>query len=489
MQKIYNSQTQKKEVFETLSPQEVKMYVCGPTVYGLLHVGNFRGPVFFNLVRNWLERSGYKVTFVYNYTDVDDKIIQKALAEGTSSHEVSERYITEFQRDFAALGLKSHSHNPKVTEFIPQIVDFVADLVKKGAAYTVAGEGGSQDVVFSIDGFADYGKLSGRKPEDLIAGSRVDVNEKKKNPLDFVLWKSSKPGEPSWASPWGAGRPGWHIECSAMIRCLLGDQIDIHGGGSDLIFPHHENEIAQSEAVTGKPFVRYWMHNNMLTFGSQKMSKSLGNIRSLRDFLSEYPAEVYKYMILSVHYRSLLDFSEEAILRSLTGLGRIYSAMSFAESLVSEPDVGDGDDPQFASFLAGLSQGAREALQDDFNTPEVMARVFEAVRQFNTVARGTGPRSPAQRAVARQFLNWLRDWGQLMSVLGEPPHAFLMSVDDLLLAKKGLSRDQVQGLVEERNRARASKQFKAADILRDQLAGMGVLLFDSPQGTRWEMAK
>ena len=269
--KMYNTATRQKEEFKSITPGEVKMYVCGPTVYNYLHIGNFRGAIFFNLVRNWLERAGYKVTYVYNYTDVDDKIIKKANEEGVESIEISERYIKEFEKDFNRLGLTKHEHNPKVTDFMPQIISFVDDLVKKGMAYVVDGE-----VFYEIKNFPNYGKLSGKNLEDLEAGARVEVDSKKHNPADFVLWKPAKPDEPYWDSPWGKGRPGWHIECSAMIQSILGETIDIHGGGIDLKFPHHENEIAQGEGRTGKCYCNHWMHNDFLNMNDEKMSKSLG---------------------------------------------------------------------------------------------------------------------------------------------------------------------------------------------------------------------
>jgi len=285
--KMYNTATRQKEEFKSITPGEVKMYVCGPTVYNYLHIGNFRGAIFFNLVRNWLERAGNKVTYVYNYTDVDDKIIKKANEEGVESIEISERYIKEFEKDFNRLGLTAHDQNPKVTDFMPEIISFVDDLVKKEMAYVVDGE-----VFYEIKNFPSYGKLSGKKLEDLEAGARVEIDSKKHTPADFVLWKPAKPGEPSWDSPWGKGRPGWHIECSAMIQSILGDTIDIHGGGIDLIFPHHENEIAQGEGRTGKCYCNHWMHNDFLNMNDEKMSKSLGNIITGRDFMEKYHPEI-----------------------------------------------------------------------------------------------------------------------------------------------------------------------------------------------------
>lgn len=477
---VYNSQTQKKEEFQTIVPGEVKMYVCGPTVYDFLHVGNFRGAIFFNLVRNWLEYRGYKVTFVYNYTDVDDKIINRAKADGVSSEEIANQYVLEFQKDFDSLKLRRHTHNPRVTEFMPPIVEFVQELIKNGKAYVADG-----DVYFDVHSISDYGKLSHKKVEDLEQGVRIEVDSRKKHPADFAVWKSSKAGEPSWASPWGQGRPGWHIECSAMARGLLGDSIDIHGGGLDLIFPHHENEVAQSEGATGKPFVRYWMHNNMLNFGSQKMSKSLGNVRTARSFVKEYNAEIFKYLMLSAHYRSVLDFSPAQIEHVISNLARIYSAMALASKVAGAgPEV-----PDFQKTIDDAKSGVEKSLDDDFNTPEALARLFEVIRSFNSSVRTPGPVTPKKAAIAKAFLDFSAWFGGLMSLLNESPVEFLVTLDDMLLKKKNLERGQVDLLVHERGTARAAKDFKRADELRDQLLGMGILVQDSAQGSDWEVAK
>ena len=317
--KVYNTLIRDKENFLPLKAPAVTMYICGPTVYGLLHVGNFRGPVVYNLMRNWLEHLGYKVTMALNFTDVDDKIINKANDLKKDPALLAEEFIAEYKKDFADLGLRAHDLNPTVTDSMPAIINMIATLIDKKNAYVA-----DQDVNFSIQSFPDYGKLSGRNVDDLQAGARVEVNEKKQNPLDFALWKGAKTGEPFWESPWGKGRPGWHIECSAMICKHFGEQIDIHGGGTDLVFPHHENEIAQSEAVSGKPLVKYWLHTHMLNFAGQKMSKSLGNIMSMREFLEAYHAEIYKWMILSSHYRSTSDFGDDAVHRAVSGLARVY---------------------------------------------------------------------------------------------------------------------------------------------------------------------
>ncbi len=480
---VYNSQSQKKEEFKPLEDKKVKMYVCGPTVYDLLHVGNFRGAIFFNLVRNWLEYRGYDVTFVYNYTDVDDKIINRANEEGVPAGEISKKYIEEFEKDFAALKLRKHSHNPKVTEFMGQIIDLIQKLVENGKAYVVDG-----DVYYDVHTFPEYGKLSHKKLEDLEAGFRIEVDSRKKHPADFALWKKSKPNEPSWESPWGPGRPGWHIECSAMARALLGEQIDIHGGGLDLIFPHHENEIAQSEGATGKPFAKYWMHNNMLNFGSQKMSKSLGNVRSARSFMQEYHPEILKYLMLSAHYRSVLDFSPVAIENVISALARIYSALALAEKTAKAHEATEVPE-DFQKLLDMARKGVEESLDDDFNTPEMWARLFDVIRAFNNIVRAPGPVTPKKAAVSKAFLSFAHWLGDLTGLFSEPPGEFLRFLDDMLLRKKSLDRSEIDRIVAERAQARAEKNFAKADELRARLQEMGILVQDSAQGSEWEVAK
>ena len=463
------------------------MYVCGPTVYGLLHVGNFRGPIFFNFVRNWLEKSGYKVEFAYNYTDVDDKIIDRANKEGVTAEEISEKYIGEFQKDFQALRLRPHTYNPKVTETMGPIVEIVGRLIEKKKAY-VANDG---EVLYSVRSFDDYGKLSKKNLDDLQSGARVDIDPKKRDPLDFALWKPAKPGEPKWSSPWCDGRPGWHIECSAMVESIFGDSVDIHGGGSDLIFPHHENEIAQSEGASGKKFARYWMHNNMLTFGDKKMSKSLGNIMTAREFLAKYDAEILKYMMLSVHYRSLSDFSEDAIGAAIHGLAKFYSALAMADRvIVSGNGVAAGSPPKaFADLLASSTKAITEGLNDDFNTPEMFAAIHGAIKAFNAGYRPGQKVTPEILAMAKGFREWMAEQGKVLSLLEEDPASYLRSLDDRLLTEKGLSRSEIDGVIAERTQARATKDFKKSDELRDLLASKGIAVQDTPQGTLWEVAK
>jgi cysteinyl-tRNA synthetase len=340
------------------------------------------------------------------------------------------------------------------------------------------------DVLYSIRSKADYGKLSHRNPEELLAGVRIELDKKKKDPLDFALWKSSKPGEPSWDSPWGKGRPGWHIECSAMSGSILGEQIDIHGGGMDLIFPHHENEIAQSEGCFGKQYVKYWMHNNMINLGGAKMSKSLGNIVKARSFMDEYNPELLKYIMLSVHYRSVTDFSETAIDNSIHGLARIYSALAVAESLTE----GEATDSEFSKICHQAQDGINQALNDDFNTPEAFARVFEVTRNFNAqVKRGVKNKSSSSKA--NDYLKLVKGFGKHMSLLQHPAEEFLRELDDMLLRRKKLQREQVDLIVQERAQARAAKDFAKSDELRKKLSDMGITVADSPTGSHWEVTK
>lgn len=484
--KVYNTRSNKKEVFEALVSGKVGMYVCGPTVYDFLHVGNFRGPIFFNLVRNWLEESGYEVTYVYNYTDVDDKIIKRANEEGVEASQISQRYIMEFEKDFNALKLTKHNYNPKVTEFIEPIITMIEKIIENGFAYVVEGE-----VFYDIEAFETYGGLSGKKLDELNAGHRVDVDSRKKKALDFSLWKPAKPGEPSWDSPWGKGRPGWHIECSAMSASILGEQIDIHGGGVDLIFPHHENEVAQSEACTGKKFVKYWMHNNYINVGGDKMSKSLGNIFTAREFLTKFNPEIFKFMILASHYRTLSDFGERQIEQAINGLARVYSALALADYIIAR---GSGIeevnvDKEFTTFLEEQKKKIHQALDDDFNTPEVFARIFEAVRKFNSsYTRGQKLKAPVL-AKAKAFKNFVQSECTRMSLFTEDAASFLNILDDMLLEHKGLERSKVDSLVAQRKVAREAKDFAKSDEIRDQLLEMGIAILDTPEGSIWEVQK
>lgn len=497
MLKIYNTLTKNKEDFKPLKDGEVSIYVCGPTVYDFLHVGNFRGPVVFNMIRNWLETKGFKVKYVSNFTDIDDRILQRSLKENVDSLVISERYIAEYKTDFKNLGLRPQDANPKVTEHLPAIVEITEKLIANGKAYEVEGE-----VLYSVRSFPEYGKLSKRDIEDVRTGTRVEPGEKKRDVLDFALWKPAKPGEQSWPSPWGAGRPGWHIECSAMVKAIFGDSIDIHGGGMDLIFPHHENEVAQSEGASGKPFVKHWIHWNMINFGDRKMSKSLGNIKTARDFLKEFNAEIYKFMILSVHYRSVSDFSDQGIERAVSGLARAYSAMAqaervqqfFAGSAASSaaggaaPQAGGKVAPGLAEAMTISSQKFAVALDDDFNTPEAFAEVFNVIRAYNATVKLGKPNAEGL-ANANAFLGWIRGTGKLFSLYQEPATQFLSTLDEMLLKQKGLERSLIDEKVRQRWAAKQSKDFATSDKLRDELSGLGISISDTAEGTRWEVTK
>jgi len=498
---VYNTLTRKKEDFQTLTPKKVKMYCCGPTVYDFLHVGNFRGAVFYNFVRNWLEKSGYEVTFVYNFTDVDDKIINRAIKENKSPRDVAELYIKEFKQDFGALGLRPHTHNPKVTEHMGGIIKLIEKLVANGKAYVVEGE-----VYFSIKDFPEYGKLSNRNVDDMQAGARVEVDPKKKNPLDFTLWKPAKPGEESWdpknfspSNTWGPGRPGWHIECSCMINDILGDQIDIHGGGMDLIFPHHENEIAQGEGASGKQYAKYWLHNNMFTFSGAKMSKSLGNIRTMRSFLEEYPPEIFKFLVNSVHYRSESDFSEAVINNCISGLSRIYSALRLADEVnvagstgANAPQAGGPTSPavlEFKKAVEQAQQGMNAAFDDDFNTSKAMADIFEVVRLFNAKVKPGAKITADIQAIAQVFTVFVKSNGALMALFQEPAADFLKQIDIMLIRQKNLDVQVITELVQKRLQAREQKDWAVADECRKQLTEMGIEVRDAAGSSVWEVIK
>lgn len=511
---VYNSLSRKKEEFKPLNSPQVSMYVCGPTVYNLLHVGNFRGPVVFNLLRNWLEEIGYHVTYALNFTDVDDKIIHHAAELKVTPSEVSEKYILEYKKDFASLGLKPHEINPKVTEHMDDIINMVDMLIEKKKAYIV-----DHDVLYSIQDFPEYGKLSGRKTDELIAGSRVEIDEKKRNPMDFALWKAAKAGEIFWQSKWGKGRPGWHIECSAMVHSLFGHQIDIHGGGMDLLFPHHENEIAQTEGCTDQQMSLYWMHVNMLNFSGQKMSKSLGNFVTLREFIQNHDPELYKFIILSVQHRSILDFGEESVHRSVVSLARIYSTLSLVESLlgtdfddvfqkglgeVAARSSGSGQigetklvplkvfpdaEPQLITQLNDLKLRFEKALNDDLNMPEFFAVVFDLIRELNAKYKRGMKLNPKQTAELKSKYLVFKYYGQLMSLFQQRPSEFLKGLDSKIIEAKQIDIAVVEQMIHERQQARAEKNFQRSDELRAKLTEMGIQINDLPSGCHWEVMK
>ncbi len=482
---VYNTLSKTKEPFKTIEENKVRMYVCGPTVYDYLHIGNFRGAIFFNLVRNWLEASGMEVTYVYNYTDVDDKIIKRANEEKVESSVISETYIKAFEEDYNRLKLRPHSKNPRVTEHMDDIIKIVEGLVKNGTAYVIDGE-----VFYSIDKFESYGKLSGKNLDDLEAGQRVEVDQRKKNPMDFVLWKPAKEGEPSWDSPWGKGRPGWHIECSAMIRALLGESIDIHGGGIDLIFPHHENEIAQGEGCSGKKYCNYWMHNNFINLKDQKMSKSLGNVITARSFMDKYHPEILKFVMLSAHYRSMLNVNEEKIDQAVSGLARVYKALREADQFIAQSSLSGGNPYKaVATQMETANARIKKALNDDFNTGEMMANIYEVVRIFNAQNIQKKKKDANALATAKAFKEWINSWAKVSALFLEDPSEFLKTLDEILIEEKGIDKSQVEELIQERDRARAEKDWTKSDEARDKLLAMGIEIMDSPSGTSWEVKK
>ncbi len=479
---IYNTLSKQKEVFKPIDANNVKIYLCGPTVYDLLHIGNFRGVIFFNLLRNWIDHIGYSSTFVLNFTDVDDKIIDRAKKEGKSTTELTEHYINEYKQDLRQLNLNDHDINPKCTHHIEDMVTFITRLIEKDHAYHVEGS-----VFFNISSYSDYGKLSGKKLEDLNQGHRIDPDPRKRHPLDFVLWKPAKKDEPSWDSPWGKGRPGWHIECSAMNLAHHGTQIDIHGGGIDLIFPHHENEIAQTEALTKKTFSTYWVHNNFIRFGDEKMSKSLGNVIKARDYMNQYNPEILKFIILSVHYRSELNIDTKQSHQAISRLARIYYALKKAKELSS--DKNQSPDDSFKSRLLYIRESIDASLNDDFNTPKVFASLFEAVRLFNTEIATKKLKDPLLKGNAFQFLLLFKTYGKLFSLFNETPSPFLKELDMILIKDRNIDIEYIESQLLLRKKARESKDFSLSDSIRDKLKKMTVLIQDTPQGTIWEIDK
>ncbi len=461
--KIYNTMTRRKEEFIPIDENEIKIYVCGPTVYNYIHIGNARPAVVFDTLRRYLEHRGKNVRFVQNFTDVDDKIINKSIEEGISASEVSEKYIKEYFKDAEALNLKKATVHPRVTENIDEIIDFVKGLIDRGYAYEADG-----DVYYRTRRFSGYGKLSGQNIEDLESGVRISVGEKKEDPLDFALWKARKiDGEPAWESPWGLGRPGWHIECSAMSNKYLGETIDIHGGGQDLAFPHHENEIAQSEAYTGKRFANYWMHNAYITINNEKMSKSKGNFFTVRDILKEYTGEEVRYFLLSGHYRSPINFSEELMMQARNGLARMHHAKQNLEHL--KKNGNDKMTPGEAEILARLKEYSGkfdEAMEDDLNTADAISIIFELIRDINTAVI-----DGASKEFASECLALL---GELTGVLG------ILRDDE---QSDGIS-EEIRALVEERQAARKAKNYARADEIRDILKEKGLAVEDTPQGPR-----
>ena len=480
---IYNTLTGKKESFEPLEPNSIRMYKCGITAYDFSHVGHARSEVVFDVVYRYLKYKHFDVTYVRNFTDIDDKIIKRANELRISTEELSERFIGEYHRDMDALGLLRPDHEPKATESIHWMIDIIRKLEEKGYAYQAG-----TDVMYSVKKFQGYGKLSGKNPDDLVAGSRVDVDEKKENPLDFVLWKGAKPGEPSWDSPWGPGRPGWHIECSAMSSGILGETIDIHGGGKDLVFPHHENEIAQSEAATGKPFVRYWMHNGFVNIDQEKMSKSLGNFQTIRDIIARYHPEVLRFFLISNHYRSPIDFSDKNLHDAQEALDRLYAMKERILSVLEDDTNGGGDVPEeptdaAAQFIVEFT----ESMDDDFNTAKALGRLFDLAHTLNRILDELSDPGHRAKEALKNAWELIQPALDVFGILDRPPAQFFDEVKSRKLSDKDIDTDEIERLVTQRTEARAKKDFAAADRIRDELMERGVILEDGPDGTTWKV--
>lgn len=461
--KVYNTLTRKKEELVPITPGEIKMYACGPTVYNYIHIGNARPLCIFDILRRYLEYRGYNVKFVQNFTDIDDKIIRRANEEHVDFSEISERYIKEFWTDADGLNVRHATINPKATENIDAIIQIISTLIEKGYAYEAQG-----DVYFSTEKFKDYGKLSHQPLEDLEAGARIMVGEVKREPMDFAVWKAAKPGEPAWDSPWGKGRPGWHIECSAMNWRYLGDTIDIHCGGQDLIFPHHENEIAQSECFTGKPFAHYWMHNGYINVDNVKMSKSLGNFFTVRDVAEKYGYEPIRYLLISAQYRSPINYSTDIIEQCISALNRLYTCRDSLDfELKNAADAEHDGDKAIIDGFDKYREQFISAMDDDLNTADAIASIFELVRDININVVGKTPSKALVEGAIAMF-------DELTGVLG------------LVYNRKTETLDSdVEALIEARTNARKEKNWAEADRIRDQLKEMGIVLEDTAQGVKW----
>lgn len=481
-QRLFNTLSNRKEELVPIEEGKIGMYVCGPTVYDMSHLGHARAYVAFDTIARWLRASGYEVELVRNYTDVDDKIIRRAQELGKPSTEISERFIAEFQRDMEALNVAPGDVEPKVTEHMAEIIQMIERLVEKGVAYESEG-----DVYFAVRKFPDYGKLSRRKLEDLLSGARVEPGEKKDDPLDFALWKAAKPGEPAWESPWGKGRPGWHIECSAMSARYLGKTFDIHGGGKDLVFPHHENEIAQSEAAHDEPFARYWIHNGFVTIQAEKMAKSLGNFVTIRDLLERYDGEALRYFLLLTHYRSPIDFSPEGLDAAQARLAYVYETLRRVEERL-EGAMPQGGEVLFPEVVERLGDRFREAMEDDFNTAVALAVVGEAFPVMNELIERPRPKEREKvRETLARLVQEVRRAGEVLGVFTQEPTAWLGRHRERLSAQRGIDVAKVEARIEARAQARREKNWAEADRIRDELAEMGVEIMDSPRGTTWRV--
>ncbi|HZK24446.1 MAG TPA: cysteine--tRNA ligase [Oscillospiraceae bacterium] len=464
--RVFNTVTRKKEDFVPVNGNKVGIYACGPTVYDYFHIGNARIFIVFDVIRRYLQWRGYDVTFVQNFTDIDDKMIKRAAELGITVEELADRYIQAYFEDVQALGVRPADVHPRATEHIQEMIVLIEDLIAKGMAYNVDG-----NVYFHTPAFHSYGELSQQPLEDLVAGARVEVDERKRHPLDFVLWKKQKPGEPAWESPWGLGRPGWHIECSVMSMKYLGETLDIHAGGPDLIFPHHENEKAQSEGATGRPFAKYWLHAGYLNINQQKMSKSLGNFMTVHDLRQVVDPEVVRFFMLSAHYRNPINYAADLLQQAKSGLERlnnvVYNLRDVLNKLPASSEQSDDESSEKLAALAVYRERFVEAMDDDFNTADALAVLFELARETNTYLSQPSPARP----VVEKTLAFFAEVGEILGFFADKQHNDLDS--------------KVNELIERRQAARQAKDWSTADAIRDQLQAMGVVLEDTPQGVRW----
>ena len=487
--KIYNTFTRRKEVFEPLTPGYVRMYVCGITAYDRCHIGHARSAVVFDAVVRHLRHRGFEVNFIRNFTDIDDKIINRANEEGISPEALAEREIKHFYQDTDALGVLRATTEPRATRHIREIIQLIKTLIDKGRAYASGG-----DVYFSVRGFPGYGALSGRNVEEMRAGARIAPGEQKQDPMDFALWKAAKPGEPKWDSPWGPGRPGWHIECSAMSMKYLGPTLDIHGGGLDLIFPHHENERAQSEAATGKTFARFWMHNGFVTIRGEKMSKSLGNFVTIRDILEKYHPEALRLFLLSKHYRSPLDYGPEALNETTSALDRCYTALSEARHLSERPVKKQrpftDEARESADTLDHLRDRFDQSMDDDFNTAQALGHLFDGVRALNRLGREAEKRPSALYIEPlKSGADAIQGAARVIGLLNQDPDVYIRKRNLEALGLLGMTESDVLKVIEERARAREKKDWTDADRIRGELAARGITLQDGPDGTTWTIKR
>jgi len=483
---IYNTQHRAKEKFVPLEPGKVRMYVCGITAYDYCHIGHARSCVVFDVLVRYLRNLGYQVNFVRNFTDVDDKIIKRAEEEGLDPDLVADKYIEAFYRDMDELNVLKADVEPRATRHIDEMIRLTQSLLDKGFAYITSGG----DIYFRVRRMPNYGQLSGRNIEELQSGSRIAQDEEKEDPLDFALWKTAKPGEPSWDSPWGAGRPGWHLECTAMSEKYLGIPFDIHGGGQDLAFPHHENEKAQSEAAFDREFVRYWVHNGFVRVNSEKMSKSLGNFITIRDIMKDFHGEVLRFFLLTKHYRSPLDYSDGSLEETEKALKRVYWAKTALQKGLQKEKWSKGQSfPEADEELQGLAGKWDQAMQDDLNTAEAMGYVFGLVRLANRMLEDkTFRKSEAGREIMQKMLDMLKNWGDALGVFQYPGEAFLEELKLMRCKRLNIDQQAVQDLILKRQQARKDKNFETADQIREELTAKGIEVMDTPEGPRWDFA-